>query len=114
MEKTDTKKHRASAEEIHVLLCVAKGRQSLSRGVINEILRGSHSVRVFSRRLYQNSAFGTCKGWPEEDVDTLIQRLIDQRLLEETTDEFPRLTLTEDGKVILHENADEYKREIRY
>ena len=96
-----------SLEEKNVLLCVAKGRQSLGRSLIIEVLRASHSVRVFSRRLYINSTFGALRDHSMEAVDEMIQGLVDDGLLAETEDEYPRLTLTEAGKAVLHEYAEE-------
>ena len=96
-----------SLEEKNVLLCVAKGRQSLGRSLIIEVLRASHSVRVFSRRLYINSSFGALRDHSMEEVDEMIQGLVDDGLLAETEDEYPRLTLTEAGKAALHEYAEE-------
>lgn len=85
-------------EQQTILFCVAKCKERVSRGLIIEILQGSHSVRVFNRRLNQNSAFGSMKGRSTEEVDGLIQGLIDSGLLEETADEYPRLVLTDAGK----------------
>ena len=96
-----------SLEEKNVLLCVAKGRQSLGRSLIIEVLRASHSVRVFSRRLYINSTFGALRDHSMEEVDEMIQGLVDDGLLAETEDEYPRLTPTEAGKAVLHEYAEE-------
>ena len=96
-----------SLEEKNVLLCVAKGRQSLGRSLIIEVLRASHSVRVFSRRLYINSTFGALRDHSMEEVDEMIQGLVDDGLLAATEDEYPRLTLTEAGKAALHEYAEE-------
>lgn len=86
-----------------VLFCVAKCKEQVSRGLVIEILQGSHSVRVFNRRLNQNSAFGSMKGRSAEELDELIREMIETGLVAETEDEYPRLTLTEEGKTMLHE-----------
>lgn len=85
-----------------ILFCVAKCREQVSRGLVIDILQGSHSVRVFNRRLNQNSAFGSMKGRSTEELEKMIGDMIESGLLKETEDEFPRLTLTEDGKEMLH------------
>ena len=94
----------AKKEDIQeILFCVAKCKEQVSRGLIIEILQGSHSVRVFNRRLNQNSAFGSMKGRSTEELDGIIHEMIESGLVEETKDEYPRLTLTEEGKTVLHE-----------
>ena len=88
----------------NILFCVAKCKQRVGRALIIEILQGSHSVRVFNRRLNQNSAFGSLKDHSTEELDALIQKMIDEGLLQETPDEFPRLELTEESKALLSED----------
>lgn len=90
-------------DEQMILFCVEKCKQRAGRGLVIEILQGSHSVRVFSRRLNQNSAFGTMKGRSGEEIDGQIQGLIDRGLLQETDDEYPRLTLTEEGEELMRD-----------
>ncbi|MBQ9060616.1 MAG: hypothetical protein IJ128_05695 [Firmicutes bacterium] len=94
-------------DEQMILFCVAKCKQRVSRGLVIEILQGSHSVRVFNRRLNQNSAFGTMKGRSTEEVDDKICSLIDRGLLIETDDEYPRLMLTEESEELLREHGHE-------
>ena len=91
----------------NILFCVAKCKEQVGRGLVIEILQGSHSVRLFSRRLNQNSAFGSMKGYETSVLDEMIQGLIDEGLLEETTDEFARLMLTEKGHECLREYVQE-------
>lgn len=85
-----------------ILFCVAKCKEQVSRGLVIEILQGSHSVRVFNRRLNQNSAFGSMKGRSTEELDGVIQEMMEMGLVAETEDEYPRLTLTEAGREMLH------------
>lgn len=105
MNKNETKP--LTKDEISILHCITKGRQSMGRGMVSEIVRGSHSVRVFSRRLYQNSAFGALKGQTAESVDKIINDLISREMLEETPDEYPRLFLTKSAKETLRTHVDE-------
>ena len=94
----------AKKEDVQeILFCVAKCKEQVSRGLIIEILQGSHSVRVFNRRLNQNSAFGSMKGRSTEELDGVIHEMIESGLVEETQDEYPRLIMTEEGKTMLHE-----------
>ena len=86
-----------------ILFCVAKCREQVSSGLVIEILQGSHSVRVFSRRLNQNSAFGSMKGRSTEELSGVIHEMIESGLVEETEDEYPRLILTDAGHKMLHE-----------
>ncbi len=104
-----TSNRHCTDEEMNILLCVAKGRQSLGRSMIIDVLRGSHSVRVFSRRLYQISAFGSLREHTEEEVDQMIQTLLDDGVLSETEDEFPRLELTERSMSLMHEILIEHE-----
>lgn len=96
-----------TTDELKILLCVAKCRQRIGRNLLIEVLRASHSVRVFSRRLYLQSTFGILREHTAEDLDRMISGLIDRGLLEETTDEYPRLMLTEESKKLLHEHEEE-------
>ena len=96
-----------SDEMLKICLCVAKCRQRLGRSMIIDVLRASHSVRVFSRRLYLLSAFGTLREHSAEEVDAMIQSLLDRGLLEESGQEPPNLMLTDRSKKILHAYAEE-------
>lgn len=98
---------KINESEQKILFCVAKCRQRVGRGLTIEILQGSHSVRVFNRRLNQNSAFGSMKGRETGEVDEMIQALIDRGLLVETEDENPRLMLTEESEELLREYGHE-------
>ena len=60
---------KINESEQKILFCVAKCKQRVGRGLTIEILQGSHSVRVFNRRLNQNSAFGSMKGRETGEVD---------------------------------------------
>ena len=98
---------KINSDEQMILFCVAKCKQRAGRSLTIEILQGSHSVRVFSRRLNQNSAFASMLGRSTEELDEAIQSLIDQGLLAETDDEYPRLTLTEESEELLREYGHE-------
>lgn len=94
-------------EKLKILLCVAKCKQRVGRGLAIDVLTGSHSVRVFNRRLQLNSSFGSLKDHDEEVLDALIQELLDEGMLTETEDEYPRLLLTEASTELLHEHVGE-------
>jgi superfamily II DNA helicase RecQ len=72
-----------------------------------DVLKGSHSVRVFNRRLQLNSAFGSLKELSEEELESLIQELEEEGMIVETEDEYPRLVLTEASKELLHDHVGE-------
>ena len=107
MTERDNLAEKCTEEELKILLCVAKGRQSLGHSMIVDVLTGSHSVRVFSRRLYLNSTFGALKHCAAEDIEKMIRGLVDEGLLTETEDEYPRLQLSEAAKELLHEELVE-------
>ncbi len=92
---------------MELLLGVAKCRQRVGRGILIGTLRASHSVRVFSRRLYLQSTFGLLREHSEEELDRMITALIEEGLLEETADEYPRLLLTDAGRQMLAAHEDE-------
>lgn len=94
-------------EKLKVLLCVAKCKQRVGRGLAIDVLKGSHSVRVFNRRLQLNSSFGSLKELSEEELTALIRELEDEGMLVETDDEYPRLVLTDASKALLHEHVGE-------
>ena len=100
MKKIDEKK-------LKILLCVAKCKQRVGRGIAIDVLKGSHSVRVFNRRLQLNSSFGSLKECSEEEIESLMQALEDVGMLVETDDEYPRLVLTDASKELLHEHVGE-------
>ncbi len=97
--------NKMEEEKLKVLLCVAKCKQRVGRGLAIDVLRGSHSVRVFNRRLQLNSAFGSLKEASEEKLEELIQELEKEGMLVETDDEYPRLVLTEASKELLHDHV---------
>lgn len=97
----------AEEKKLKILLCVAKCRQRIGAGLAIDVLRGSHSVRVFNRRLQLNSSFGSLKECSEEELEGMIQLLLEEGLLEETDDEYPRLLLTDTSKEMLHDHVEE-------
>ena len=99
--------NKIEEEKLKVLLCVAKCKQRVGRGLAIDVLKGSHSVRVFNRRLQLNSSFGSLKELSEEELTALIQELEDEGMLVETDDEYPRLVLTDASKALLHEHVGE-------
>lgn len=101
-----------SDEMLKICLCVAKCRQRLGRSMIIDVLRASHSVRVFNRRLYLNSAFGLLREHSAEELNGMIDDLVAQGLLEETEDEYPRLLLTDSSKAMLHEHIEDLEEMV--
>lgn len=99
--------NKIEEEKLKVLLCVAKCKQRVGRGLAIDVLKGSHSVRVFNRRLQLNSSFGSLKELSEEELTALIRDLEDEGMLVETDDEYPRLVLTDASKALLHEHVGE-------
>ncbi len=99
--------NKIEEEKLKVLLCVAKCKQRVGRGLAIDVLKGSHSVRVFNRRLQLNSSFGSLKELSEEELTALIRELEDEGMLVETDDEYPRLVLTDASKALLHEHVGE-------
>ena len=99
--------NKIEEEKLKVLLCVAKCKQRVGRGLAIDVLKGSHSVRVFNRRLQLNSSFGSLKELSEEELTALIRELEDAGMLVETDDEYPRLVLTDASKALLHEHVGE-------
>jgi len=99
--------NKIEEEKLKILLCVAKCKQRVGRGLAIDVLKGSHSVRVFNRRLQLNSSFGSLKELSEEELTALIRELEDEGMLVETDDEYPRLVLTDASKALLHEHVGE-------
>ena len=99
--------NKIEEEKLKILLCIAKCKQRVGRGLAIDVLKGSHSVRVFNRRLQLNSAFGSLKELSEEELETLIQELEEEGMIVETEDEYPRLVLTEASKELLHDHVGE-------
>lgn len=90
----------------HLLFCVAKCKERVAPGLVIEILQGSHSVRLFNRRLNQNSAFGSMKGRSTDELEELVREAERDGLIAATEDEYPRLVLTERGREMLREHEE--------
>ena len=90
----------------NLLFCVAKCKERIGRSLVIETLQGSHSVRLFNRRLNQNSAFGSMKGRRTDELEELIRKAEHDGWIEETADEYPRLVLTEQGRAMLREHEE--------
>ena len=84
-----------------ILSCVARVGQRFGAAHVTNILRGSETEQVTSRGHQALTTFGLLREATVPEVRGYIEQLIGQRLLRQTEDEYPILTLTGAGVALL-------------
>jgi ATP-dependent DNA helicase RecQ len=84
-----------------ILSCVARVGQRFGATHVTSVLRGQTTDQVTSRRHHELSTFGLLQDTTVAEVRGYIEQLTAQRLLAQTGDEFPVLTLTPRGVTLL-------------
>jgi ATP-dependent DNA helicase RecQ len=84
-----------------ILSCVARVGQRFGAAHVTNVLRGSESDVIASRRHDQLTTFGLLKDMSVPEVRGYIEQLAGSGLLRQTDSEFPVLELTEAGVALL-------------
>jgi ATP-dependent DNA helicase RecQ len=84
-----------------ILSCVARVGQRFGAAHVTNVLRGSESELIATRRHDQLSTFGLLKEMSIPEVRGYIEQLSGNGLLRQTDSEYPVLELTEDGVALL-------------
>ena len=84
-----------------ILSCVFRLQQSWGVGHVISVLRGENTEKVRDRHHETLSTFAILKGCSRNELRDLIWQLIGQGLLEQTTDDFPVLRLTQQSRAVL-------------
>jgi ATP-dependent DNA helicase RecQ len=88
-----------------VLSCVARVGQRFGAGHVASVLRGAETEQVMGRRHHTLTTFGLLRDASIPEIRGYVEQLIAHRLLRQTDDEYPVLTLTEDGVALLKDAA---------
>jgi ATP-dependent DNA helicase RecQ len=88
-----------------VLSCVARVGQRFGAGHVASVLRGAETEQVMGRRHHTLTTFGLLRDASIPEIRGYVEQLIAHRLLRQTDDEYPVLTLTEDGIALLKDAA---------
>jgi ATP-dependent DNA helicase RecQ len=84
-----------------VLSCVARVGQRFGAAHVANVLCGSESEQVTSRRHHELTTFGLLKEASVPEVRAYIEQLIAQGYLRQTDDQFPVVSLTNEGVALL-------------
>jgi ATP-dependent DNA helicase RecQ len=76
-----------------IISCVARVQERFGVGQVVDVLMGANTARVRELRHDQLSTFGLLKELDKKAVQDLAYQLVDQGVLERTTDEYPLLKL---------------------
>jgi ATP-dependent DNA helicase RecQ len=71
------------------------------RGIITNVLLGSQRKQIIAWRLDQSKAYGQLRGYRRERVVAWVEELIGRHLLLVTAEEYPRLRITDTGRLAL-------------
>ncbi len=88
-----------------ILSCVARVGQRFGAAHVANVLCGSESEQVVSRRHHQLSTFGLLRGAAVPEVRGYIEQLTAEGLLRQTDEPYPVIALTEDGVTLLKDAA---------
>jgi ATP-dependent DNA helicase RecQ len=89
-----------------VLSCVARVRQSFGAGHVIDVLRGRRTERVEARGHDQLSTFGLLAELSVSELRSVVDQLVDQRLLAMEGDPYPVLRLTDEGGEVMRGRRD--------
>ncbi len=84
-----------------ILSCVARAGERFGAEHIVDILLGAQTERIRRWRHEELSTYGLMKGTPRPALTNMIYQLIDEGLLERTSDERPVLRLTAGSREVL-------------
>jgi ATP-dependent DNA helicase RecQ len=90
-----------------ILSSVARVGQRFGVAHVTNVLRGHASEQVLARRHQELSTFGLLKDAPAAEIRGYIDQLIACRLLRQTDDAYPVLTLTPRGLALMKDPASE-------
>ncbi|HEY2828861.1 MAG TPA: DNA helicase RecQ [Thermoanaerobaculia bacterium] len=89
-----------------ILSCVFRLNQSWGVGHVISVLRGENTEKVRDRGHVSLSTFAILKGCSRNELRDLIWQLIGQGFLEQTSDEFPILRLTQRSRAVLRNEEE--------
>src|SRR5262249_53724051 len=90
-----------------ILSSVARVGQRFGAAHVTNVLRGQASEQVLARAHNQLSTFGLLKEASTAEVRGYIEQLLAYRLLRQTDDAYPVLTLTPTGVALMKDPASE-------
>jgi len=105
-------------EAMKFLSCVARCKEKFGMNHIIDVLRGSKNQKVLQYQHHQLSTYGIGKDRSAEDWKNLVRSLLNQGLVDETTDGFPILKLNDKSWEVMKrqrtvEIAIQPKREVQ-
>jgi ATP-dependent DNA helicase RecQ len=90
-----------------VLSCVARVGQRFGVAHVANVLCGSDTEQVTSRRHHELTTFGLLRGAPSPEVRGYVEQLIAHGYLRQTDDAFPVVALTERGVQLMKNPASQ-------
>jgi ATP-dependent DNA helicase RecQ len=90
-----------------VLSCVARVGQRFGVAHVANVLCGSDTEQVTSRRHHELTTFGLLRGAPSPEVRGYVEQLIAHGFLRQTDDAFPVVALTERGVELMKNPASQ-------
>ena len=90
-----------------VLSCVARVGQRFGIAHVANVLCGSDTEQVTSRRHHELTTFGLLRGAPSPEVRGYVEQLIAHGFLRQTDDAFPVVALTERGIELMKNPASQ-------
>ena len=84
-----------------ILSCVARAGENFGAAHIVDVLVGANTERVRRWRHEQMSTYGLMKGTERKSLTNMLYQLIDDGLLERTTEKYPVLRLNDASKEVL-------------
>ena len=87
-----------------ILSCVARAGERFGAAHIVDVLLGANTERVRRWRHEQLSTYGLMKGTDRKSLTNMLYQLIDDGLLERSTEEFPVLCLNDASREVLRGN----------
>ncbi len=94
-------KEDVTIEAMKVLSCVVRMKERFGIATVSEVLKGSKNKKITQYRFEELSTYGLMNKWTLVGIKDFISSLVADGYLEQSTDEFPIIRLTPEGRAVL-------------
>lgn len=94
-------KEDVTIDAMKVISCVIRMKERFGIASVSEVLKGSKNKKIRQYGFENLSTYGLLSSWSLLDIKDFISRLIADGYLEQSTDEYPTLCVTDSGREVI-------------
>ncbi|PKM51020.1 MAG: DNA helicase RecQ [Firmicutes bacterium HGW-Firmicutes-7] len=98
-------KEDVTIDAMKVISCVLRMKERFGTASVSEVLKGSNNKKIKQNRFDRLSTYGLLKAWTLSDIKDFISKLIADGYLEQSTDEYPTLCVTNLGRSVIKQEV---------